>query len=104
MPPSELLHADLSSTIIGAFYHVHNELGADLPEALYRRALAIALEDLGVTVQQEVPATLQFRGREIGSYRIDLLADERIVIECKAVERIVTAHRAQTISYLRATN
>jgi GxxExxY protein len=98
-----LLHGELSRDAIGCFYEVYNQLGHGFLEKAYRKAMAIALTARGLEVRQEVPFELRFRHTPIGHYRADLVVADRLIVECKAVERLVPAHRSQLINYLRAT-
>lgn len=100
----ELVHGELSREIVGAFYEVFKELGTGFLEGAYHRAMVIALEDRGLASQREVPTTVYFRGRSIGEYRMDLVVENAIVVECKTAERITPPHRVQLLNYLRATD
>ena len=103
MPKLELIHGALTQRIIGIFYEVFRELGTGHLEAAYQRAMQIALEDAGIPCQREVPTTVYFRGRSIGDYRVDMIVESSVIVECKTADRIVDAHRAQLISYLKST-
>jgi len=102
MSKHELVHGDVTEKIVGVFYGVFRELGTGFPEALYRRAMRIALEEAGIKCQEEVPITVYFRGRPIGKFRLDLVAEECVVLECKVADRIVAGHRVQLLNYLTA--
>jgi hypothetical protein len=71
-PPHGLEHSELSDKIIGVFYDVYNELGHGFLESTYLAALAMALEESGVTAVREVPVPAWFRGRKIGQYYADV--------------------------------
>ena len=104
MSKHELVHGELTERIVGIFYGVFRELGSGFSEALYRRAMCIALEQAGIACQQEVPITVYFRGQPIGKFRLDLVAEQCVVLECKVAERIVAGHRVQLLNYLTAAN
>ena len=104
MSTHELVHGDLTEKIVGVFYGVFRELGTGFPEALYRRAMCIALEQAGIACQQEVPITVYFRGQPIGNFRLDLVAERCVVLECKVADRIVPGHRVQLLNYLTASD
>lgn len=104
MTTDELLYRELCQSVIGVFYQVFNELGSGFLEAAYRKAMHIALEQSAIACRREVPTSVIFRGHVVGDYRIDLVVNDLIVIECKAVEKIAPVHIAQLINYLRATN
>ena len=104
MTNDDLLYRELCQSVIGVFYQVFNELGSGFLEAAYRKAMHIALEQSGIACRSEVPASVVFRGHIVGDYRMDLVVNDLIVIECKAVEKIAPVHIAQLINYLRATD
>jgi GxxExxY protein len=83
--------------------YVHNTLGPGFLEKVYENALAVALRDIGVVYEQQVPINVFFRGEVVGVYVADILAEGRAILELKAVEKITDIHRAQTMNYLRAT-
>ncbi|MGC8550376.1 MAG: GxxExxY protein [Acidobacteriaceae bacterium] len=90
----------ISGTVIDSAVKVHTALGPGLLENAYRACLAHELATRGLAVKQEVPLPITYAGRrlEIG-YRLDLLAEDLIVVEIKAVETIAPVHRAQLLSY-----
>ena len=93
----------LTHSVIGAFFEVYRELGFGFLEAVYRRAMVLALIDRGLWVEAEARIPVEFRGHLVGDYRADLLVDQRLIVEVKAGEGLVAAHRAQLLHYLRAT-
>ena len=94
----------LVTNIIGGAIDVHRCLGPGLGEGLYEDAFAIELTVRGVAFEQQRSVVLEYRGQPLRPQRIDLIAEEQVVIEIKAVERLHPVHRAQVISYLRATS
>lgn len=98
-----MLHQELTSTIINAFYKVYNQLGYGFLEKVYENALIFELERRGVHVQQQVPINVQYEGQTVGEYFADILVEGKVIIELKAAERISEAHNAQLINYLKAT-
>jgi GxxExxY protein len=98
-----LLLEDETGMAIRAFYDVYNEL-AGFPEFVIRRGLAIALEDAGLRVRQEVPLPVWFRGRRIVTFKADMIVDPGLVIEVKATPEIQPYHKAQLFHYLKATD
>jgi len=92
----------LSYRVVGAAIRVHRELGPGLLESAYKACLACELIDAGYSVKSEVPLPLVYRGRELKcGYRLDLLVDDSLVVEVKAIERLDRIHAAQLLSYLR---
>lgn len=98
-----LIDGALTEKVIGAFYEVYNELGAGFLENVYENALALALEESGLHVTRQVPLAVHFRGTVVGEYRADLVVEDRLVIEIKAVGQLSPAHEAQLLNYLKAS-
>lgn len=105
--PSEtnqnFLHGDITEKIIGASFTVLNTLKPGLDEKLYERALVLELESMSsqVKVQPEYP--VYYREVLIGKGIPDLIIDEKVVVDCKVVERFNESHEAQIIGYLNLT-
>jgi GxxExxY protein len=102
-PSVHLKHASLTQKIIRIFYQVYNELGFGFLEAVYENAMAIALSEAGIRAVQQAPIPVFFRGRQVGDYRCDLLVEDKIILELKAVKTIMPEHHAQALHYLRST-
>jgi GxxExxY protein len=101
---ANLKHADLTEKIIGVFFDVYNELGHGFLESVYEEALGIALTEAGISVQPQVPIKVWFRGRRIGDFKADMLADGKVLLELKAARGIDVAYEKQLLNYLRATD
>ena len=99
-----MLHEEITSDIINAFYHVYNTLGYGFLEKVYENALAKEFTKRGHAVKQQVPIQVFYEGESVGEYFADLLVDDKVILELKAVEEIAKAHEAQLINYLKATN
>ena len=96
---------DLSGEIIGAAIEVHRALGPGLLESIYEQALVMELVDRGLTVSEQVEVRLAYKGRPLsGLLRLDILVNDLVVVEIKAVERVLSVHEAQLLSYLRLSN
>ena len=93
----------LTERIIGCAIEVHRTLGPGLLESTYARALAIELETAGLRVACQVPVPLRYKGHDLGEYRLDLMVEDAVVVEVKAVERFDQVHEAQLLTYLRLT-
>jgi GxxExxY protein len=103
LPASQrIVEKELSYTIVGCFFSVYNELGYGFTESVYLKALQVALQQAGLLVEREVPVTVVFRGVEVGTYRIDMLVEGRIIVEVKSSERIADAAKRQVRNYLCA--
>lgn len=96
-------HSDLSDKIIKVFYEIHNELGYGFSERVYQKALGIALRQIGLKVEEQLPIKIYFRGQEIGEYFADMVVNDVILIELKTVSQIVEEHEAQLLNYLKST-
>ena len=95
-------HDPLSSTVIGAAIYVHQRLGPGLLESSYEQCLTWALTARNVAVRRQVELPVIFEGHRLdAAYRIDLLVSEKLIVEIKAVERILPVHEAQLRTYLR---
>jgi GxxExxY protein len=103
-PPLGLKHAALTEKIIGVFYDVYNELGYGFLESTYAEALFIALQETGLSAVREVPVPVWFRGKKVGQYYSDLIAEGAVLVELKAARALDSAHEAQLLHYLRATD
>ena len=93
---------ELSSRIIGAAIEVHKTLGPGLLESAYEECLCYDLEERGIAFERQLPITINYKDHAIDcSYRIDILVENTIVIELKAVDRIEPIHQAQLLTYLK---
>lgn len=93
---------DLSYKIIGAALELHKTVGPGLLESAYESALTFELLEMGFNVKQQVPMPFIYKGikQDIG-YRIDLIVNNKVIIEVKSVEILAPVHFAQTLTYLR---
>ena len=92
----------LSNCIIGAALRVHNELGPGMLESAYEACLMYELIDQGLNVERQKPVPVVYRGRRLDcGYRIDLLVEDALIVEVKAIERLEKVHSAQLRSHLR---
>jgi GxxExxY protein len=99
----ELIHADITHAVIGAFFAVHTTLGYGFVENVYARALEVELRSRRVEVQREVLVAVRYRGQEIAYQRLDMLAAGKVVLEIKTGPAIRTGATHQLHNYLRAT-
>jgi GxxExxY protein len=96
---------DLSFELIGSAIEVHRELGPGLLENTYEAAFCHELTLRNIPFERQKPVSVNYKGIEIEcGYRIDVLADEKIVVEQKAVERLLPIHDAQLLTYLKLSN
>ncbi len=94
---------ELTEDILGACFEVSNELGHGFLESVYEKSLIIALQDKGLRAENQVPLQVQFRHVEVGGFYADVIVEEKVLLELKAVKTLATEHIAQTINYLKAT-
>ncbi len=99
----EFPDVDCTREIIAAAYAVHKRLGGGFLEKVYENALAIELMKHGFTVSQQVPVPVMYDGHRVGEYFVDLLVENRVICELKAIESLTRRHEAQVVNYLVAT-
>jgi len=92
-----------ANTIIGAALEVHRVLGPGFLEAVYAEAMAVELGLRRVRFERQRPIGLLYKGRPVGEGRLDFLVDNALVLELKAVEKLLPIHQAQVLSYLKST-
>ena len=98
----QLVHADISGAIIGAFYKVYNDLGFGFLESIYARALEKVLVRGGHRIDREFPVTIYFEGEAIGFHRCDMIVDRLVIVEIKATELLSGAPKRQLRNYWSA--
>jgi GxxExxY protein len=104
MPQHELLEADRVHSIVSAFFEVYNYFGGGgMCEAAYVGALAHELTLRGHKVEREVKAYIFYKGKLVARQRLDMVVDDRVVVESKATEKLAESAGPQLIGYLRAT-
>lgn len=93
---------NLSSKIIGAAVEVHKQLGPGLLESSYEICMVHELRSLGYNVKTQVPLPIEYKGIILErGYRIDLLVENKIIIEIKSVDTLADIHTAQILTYLK---
>ncbi len=103
MQDKNLRHEELTRIIIGGAFDVINELGSGFLESVYENALLLALRQKGFSVRIQHPIKVMFRNECVGDFFADMLIEEKILVELKAVKAIAPEHQAQIINYLNAT-
>ena len=94
----------LSQKIIGCAIEVHRRLGPGLLESIYEKALCIGLEEKGLKFEQQKIIPLNYKGRLIGEFRVDIVVENKVVVELKSVERHDPIFDAQILSYMKLGN
>ena len=98
----ERTHNDITQAIIGAAMDVHRELGPGLLESAYEACLAYELIQRGFKVERQKELPVKYRNVTLDcGYRMDLLVEDKVVVEVKAIEPLHPVHKAQLLSYLR---
>jgi GxxExxY protein len=96
-------HADVTEKALKAFFKVYNTLGYGFAERVYENALAIELRKQGLTVEKQKDITVYYEGDVVGEYVADVLVNEVVILELKAVRTLTEEHEAQLLNYLKAT-
>ncbi len=99
-----LVEEKLTHSILGAFFEVYNELGYGFLEHLYIMALERELLSRGHEVMREVGVLVSYKGEELGFQRIDLIVDNKVILEAKSTQELHKSATRQILNYLRATN
>lgn len=86
-----------------AAYEVRVNLAPGYLESVYQNALLLELHDRGIKAEKEVAIPVYYKGEVVGDFRADILVDDRIILELKAVRELNKAHEAQVVNYLTAT-
>ena len=93
----------MTEQVIGACFEVSNELGIGFLESVYEKALLVALCDRGLKVERQVSIEVFFRQQAVGEFFADIVVEDQLIVELKAVKRLAVEHIAQVLNYLRAT-
>lgn len=99
----EFVSKELVNKILKQFFRIYNDLGSGFLERVYQNALYFALIDEGLKCETEVPIKVYHNGRVVGDYKADILVDNCVILELKVCDEINSAHEAQLINYLRAS-
>jgi GxxExxY protein len=100
----ELLHKNITDKIIKCFYEVYNILGYGFLEKVYESSLYNELISCGLSCERQKKIDVFYKGKLVGEYYADIIAEEKVIIELKAAEAICEEHEFQLINYLKATN
>ena len=102
--PVAFPHRELTEKIIRAFYDVYNELGFGFLESVYHKAMLIALQEMGLTVDSEIVLPVFFRGHCVGTFDADIFVERKVILELKAADDFCAAHEAQALHYLKSSD
>lgn len=100
---SNLLHKEITDSILKSYYDVYNQLGYGFLEKVYQNAMYFELKSLGYKVEVQKPIKVYFKNQLVGEYYADLLVEGKVIVELKACELLMNAHVAQIMNYLKAT-
>jgi len=93
---------ELAKMVVDAAYHIHVQLGPGLLESVYRIVLAHELRKRGLNVQRELKIPIRYEGLTFDEgFQADLVVEDRLVVECKSVEKTHPVHKKQLLTYLR---
>lgn len=97
-----LLSEALTESVIGAAIEVHSHLGPGLLESVYQECMCEELRLRDIPFSAQVALPIQYKGRSVAAeYRVDLIVADEVIVELKAVERILSVHIAQLMTYLK---
>jgi GxxExxY protein len=96
-------HSQLTEQIIGAFFNVYNALGYGFLEKVYENALVLELRKVGLKAEPQQKILVYYDGQEVGDYFVDIMVNEAVIVELKAVRQLLREHEAQLLNYLKAT-
>jgi len=100
----ELLHGDVTDGILAGFYAVGREMGHGFLESVYQAAMFLELAERAVKVRANVRLPVRYKGRIVGDFRTDLVVEDKVIAEVKAMRLIEPAAEAQLLNCLRASD
>jgi GxxExxY protein len=102
---SKMKFDELSNKVIGCALEVHKELGPGLLESAYQQCLCYELSNAKIQFTMEKPFPIIYKNIEIDcGYRLDLLIEDKLLIELKSVEKLIPIHEAQILTYMKLSN
>jgi len=96
-------HSDITKEIIGAAFEVHNTLGSGFLEKVYQNALMVEFKLRKIAAEAEKPISVYYRGEMVGNYIADIVVEDKIIVEIKAIKALSEIHEVQLVNYLTAT-
>ena len=99
-----MLHEELTAQIISAFYEVHKTLGFGFLEQVYQNALYMELQERGLKCECQKELKVYYKNKIVGTYKADMVVEDVIILELKAVSSLRMEHEWQLINYLKATD
>ncbi len=100
---NDLLHKEITKSILKIFYDVYNQLGYGFLEKVYQNAMYFELKSQGYKVEAQKQIKVYFKNQLVGEFYTDLLVEDSVILELKACECISSSHIAQLMNYLKST-
>lgn len=100
---SEYKHSDITEKIIKDAYYVYNNLGYGFLEKIYENSLVKILVKTGLKVEQQYPINVYFEKDLVGEFFADIVVENKVIVEIKAIEKLNQIHEVQLVNYLKAT-
>jgi GxxExxY protein len=101
----KLIHEELTQQIIGAAIEVHRAIGPGLLENVYEECLCHELTLRGISFQRQTPIPVVYKGKNLDcSYRLDLIVEDKVILELKCINRVLPVHEAQLLTYMKLMN
>ena len=97
-------HKELTERIIKIFYRVYNTLGYGFLEKIYENAMMIEFRNARIPAESQSPIEVIYENEIVGEHAIDILVDDKIIVELKAAKALMPDHHAQLLNYLKATD
>ncbi|MDB4894299.1 MAG: hypothetical protein JWN15_561 [Firmicutes bacterium] len=98
-----LIHEEITKEILGAGFAVHGALGPGFLESIYEEALAHELQLRGLSFERQIHIPIHYKTVLVGEHVLDLMVEDKVVVELKAISELVDVHRAIAVSYLAAS-
>jgi GxxExxY protein len=102
--PAKIIYAELSFKIMECAFEVHNLLGPGFGEDIYELAMTVELEEREIQYTRQKPVEVIYKNIPIGVYRFDLVIEDKVILELKAVSALNELHKQQLLSYLKASH
>ena len=99
----EYPHSDITEKVISAAIEVHRELGPGYLESIYEQALAKEFDSRKIKYERQKEIGIFYKEEQVGKHRLDFIVEGKVVLEIKSVERFDEVHRAQVVSYCKAS-
>ena len=96
-------HSEITGLILKAFFKVYNTLGYGFLEKVYENAMLIELSNLGLKCSNQLPVEVFYDDQIVGDYTADILVEELVIVELKAIETLAPLHEAIIVNYLKGT-